>query len=243
MIFSAIQADVASALGMTISASSRITITECNAAINQSYRVAQSALADANINYYQGEIQKMDIEDGVGRYQNPDKFLKMKRLEIQYSDNKDKERANPIDINDIYSTLDPDSDPWSQQKPFYACWEDDFYIKPVPDEDSANWSVDNGSAMKLWFVELQDDLSAAADVPTLPLPYQHILAYPAIAKGFRKLRKFTEAKVYDDPVTGKGLWQAELAAMVAENTYKDKTKGMSFTITRGVTKRSGIWRP
>lgn len=243
MTFDEIKNDIQSFLGITIGASSRITTTECEQWVNQDYRKAQSALANANINYYQGEIQDQDTVADRGRYQLPTGFLAMKRLEIQYEDDVDKKRANPIDINDIYSTLDPDSDPWSQQKPFYCAWEDDFYIKPVPDEDSADWSTDSGSAMRLWFVELQDDLSASGDTPALPAPYHHILAYGAVAKGFRKLRKFTEAREYDDPKTGRGLWQIGLAAMVAENTHKDKTKPMGFTITRGTTRRHGIFRP
>jgi len=236
MIFSAIQADVATFLGMTIGTSSRFTTTEQNAAINAAYREAQSKMANANINYYAGEIVEMDTVDGTGRYQLPDGFLAMKRFEIQYDDDVDKVKATPADINDIQATIDPDSDPWSQQNPFYCAWEDDFYIKPVPDESSASWDTDSGSAMKLWFVELQDDLSAASSVPALPSTYHHILAYPATAKAFRKLRKFTEAKEYE------ALWRGGLAEMIAENTYKDKTKPMGFTITRGGI-RSGIWRP
>ena len=89
----------------------------------------------------------------------------------------------------------------------------------------------------MWFVELQDDLSASGDIPALPKAYQHILAYGATARGFRKLRKFDEAKEYE------ALLSSGLAEMVAENTHKDKTKPMGFTITRGTNKRAGIWRP
>jgi len=161
----------------------------------------------------------------------------MKRLEIQFSDDTDKVRASPADINDIQATVNPDSDPWSQENPFYCAWEDDFYIKPVPDETSSLWTTDAGSAIKLWFVELQDDLSADTSVPALPTAYHHILAYGAAAKGFRKLRKFTEAREYE------ALLRTGLAEMVAENVYKDKTKPMGFTIIRGTTNRSGIVRP
>ena len=243
MILTNIQADVSSALGMTISTTSRVTSVEVLRWINEDYRMAQNELADANISYFQGEIQDLDTEDGVGRYQKPTGFLTIKRLEIQYDDDVDKTRADPIDINDIYSTLDPDSDPWSKLNPFYADWEDDFYIKPVPDETSSLWTIDAGSAMRLWFGEMQDDLSDGSDVPALPSAYHHILAYGPIARGFRKLRKFTEAKIYNDPVTEKGLWEVGLATMIAKNTYKDKTKPMGFTMTRGGSKRNGIWRP
>jgi len=237
MTLTTIGNDAQSFLGITIGASSRITTTERLAWINEAYRVAQSKLANANINYYQGEISEMDTEDGVGRYQLPTGFLAMKRIEIQYDDDKDKVKVTPADINDIHATLDPDSDPWSKTNPFYCAWEDDLYIKPIPDEDSADWTTDPGSAMKLWFVELQDDLSAGSDVPTLPTTYHHILAYPATAKGFRKLRKFTEAKEYE------ALWRVGLSEMIAENAYKDKTKPMGFTMTRGGGTRHGIWRP
>jgi len=237
MTFTEIKADIASFLGITISASSRITTTECGAWVNQSYRESQSKLADVNINFFSGEIQDMDTVDGTGRYALPDGFLAMKRIEIQFDDDKDKVRATPADINDIQATINPDSDPWSQTSPFYCAWEDDFYIKPVPDETSSTWDTDAGSAMRLWFIELQDDLSSGSDVPLLPTAYHHILAYGATAKGFRKLRKFTEAKEYE------ALWRVGLAEMIAENTYKDKTKPMGFTITRGGGTRSGIWRP
>jgi len=197
MTLTTIQNDIQSFLGITIGASSRITTTERLAWINQDYRVAQSQLATANVNYYQGEIQDMDTVDGTGRYALPTNFLAMKRIEIQYDDDVDKVRATSADINDIQATVNPDSDPWSQTSPFYCAWENDFYIKPVPDETSSTWTTDPGSAMRLWFIELQDDLSSGSDVPLLPTPYHHILAYGATAKGFRKLRKFTEAKEYE----------------------------------------------
>lgn len=237
MNFSEIKSDVQDFLGITLSATSRITTTSVERWINQDYRVAQSKMAQANINYYQGEIQKMDFEEDVGRYQLPTNFLAMKRLEIQYDDDEDKVRVTPCDISDIYSTLDPENDPWSQQKPYYALWEDDFYIKPVPDDDSADWITDLGNAMKLWFIERQADLSASGDAPALPIDYHHILAYGPTANGFRKLRKFAEAQIYDT----KRL--EGLAQMIAENTYKDKTKPMGFSVVRGTDKRHGIWRP
>lgn len=229
-----IQADVASALGMTISATSRITSTEVLRWINEDYRTAQSKMADANINYYQGETQDYDTTV-TGTYTLPTGFLAMKRLEIQYNDDEDKARATPIDINDIYSTLNPDGNPWSQKSPFYAIWENTFLIRPIPDEISSTWTVDDGSAMIMWFVELQDDLSGVV-VPSLPSSYHHILSYGAIAKGFRKLRKFTEAGQYE------ALLRTGFAEMVAENTYKDKTKPMGFTVVRGGNKRFGIWK-
>lgn len=237
MQFTEIKNDVQSFLGITISSTSRITSTECEQWINQDYRTGQSKMAAANINYYQGEVQKLDSTADTGRYQLPKKFLAMKRLEIQYSDDVDKERANPIDINDIYSTLDPDSDPWSQQKPFYALWENDFYIKPIPDETSSTWTIDRGSAIKMWFVELQNDLSAGTDEPKLPLAFHSTLAYGTTARGFRKLRKFAEAKEYDT------LLRIGFEEMVEENTHKDKTKALSFTVARGSTKKFGLWKP
>ncbi|KKK49433.1 hypothetical protein LCGC14_3135100, partial [marine sediment metagenome] len=85
MTFTQIKADIASFLGMTIGASSRITTTEANQWVNQDYRTAQSKMAVANINYYQGEIVKMNTTNGTGRYQLPSGFLAMKRLEIQYN--------------------------------------------------------------------------------------------------------------------------------------------------------------
>lgn len=236
MNLSEIQADVSTFLGMTISATSRFTTTQMNAAINVDYRVCQSKMANANIDYYQGEMSEMDTTISTGRYQLPTGYLAMKRLEIQYDDAVDKKRANSMDINDVYSTLDPNSDPWSQSNPWYACWEDDFYIKPVPDATSSAWTTDHGSAMRLWFVELQDDLAAAGSVPLLPITYHHILAYGATAKGFRRLRKFSEADKYE------ALLRTGMAEMVSENTYKDKTKSMGFSIIRGGSMRNGILR-
>ena len=237
MNFAEIQADVATGLGMTISSSSRFTTTEMNAGINQDYRNAQSKLANANVNYYSGEIQTLDTEDGVSKYQLPTKFLAMKRMEIQYEDDVDKVRVTPADINDIQNTVNPESDPWSKENPFYAIWENDFYIKAVPDSDSDAWPTDSGEAIKLWFVEMQDDLSGGTDIPSLPEAFHHILAYGATAKGFRKLRKFTEAREYE------ALLRDGFLNMISENTYKDKTKPMGFSISRGSTNRSGIIRP
>jgi len=237
MNFAEIQADVATGLGMTISSSSRFTTTEMNAGINQDYRNAQSKLANANVNYYSGEIQTLDTEDGVSKYQLPTKFLAMKRMEIQYEDDVDKVRVTPADINDIQNTVNPESDPWSKENPFYAIWEDDFYIKAIPDSDSSAWTTDSGEAIKLWFVEMQDDLSGGTDIPSLPEAFHHILAYGATAKGFRKLRKFTEAREYE------ALLRDGFLNMISENTYKDKTKPMGFSISRGSTNRSGIIRP
>ena len=155
-------------------------------------------------------------------------------MEIQYEDDEDKLRVNPMDINDNYASLNPENEAWSKNKPFYALWEDDFYIKPVPDETSSTWTTDSGSAIKLWFVELQDDLSGASDVPALPKAFHHILSYGATAKGFRKLRKFTEAREYE------ALLRTGMAEMIAENSSKDKTKPMGFTITRSSVRRGGI---
>ena len=91
--------------------------------------------------------------------------------------------------------------------------------------------------MRLWFIEIQTDLSGGSDVPKLPKAFHHILSYGATAKGFRKLRKFTEAKEYE------ALLRTGFAEMVAENTHKDKTKPMGFTMTRGSSIRHGIYRP
>ena len=161
----------------------------------------------------------------------------MKRFEIQFSDDEDKVRANPMDINDVNETLNPDSESWSKLKPYYAIWENDFYIRPTPDETSSTWTTDDGSAIKMWFVEMQDDLSTGSTVPSLPLAFQHILAYGATAKGFRKLRKFTEAREYES------LLRIGLTEMVGENAYKDKAAPMGFSIVRGINKNSGIVRP
>lgn len=236
MTYTTILADVQSFLGFAISSSSRVNTTEVSQWINEDYKIAQSKLADANVDYYQGETVEGDTTASTDTYALPTKFLKMKRFEIQYDDNEDKVRATPIDINDIWATLDPDSDPWSQERPFYAFWENDFIIKPVPDETSTGWSVDSGSAYKIWFLEEQDDI-AGSTVPDLPTAYQHILAYGATARGFRKLKKFNDANQYQ------ALWMSGLSDMIAENTSKDKTKPMGFTMTRGSSSRHGIFRP
>jgi hypothetical protein len=237
MTLTTIQNDIQSFLGITIDANSRITSTEVLQWVNQAYRVAQSKLANANINYYLGEQQEQDTTADEGRYLLPDNFLAMKRMEIQYNDNEDKVRVTPTDINAIWSTLDPDSDPWSQKNPFYALWEKTFYIKPIPDETSSSWTTDPGNAIKMWFIERQADLASSTDVPALPEAYQHILAFEPTAKGLRKLKRFPDAKEYE------ALWRDGLSNMIADNTTKDKVKPMSFSVTRGVNRSSGIFRP
>ena len=84
MQYTAIQNDVQSFLGFTLSTSSRVTTTEISQWVNQDYKIAQSKLAQANINYYQGETTEDDTTDGTDTYTLPTKFLVMKRLEIQY---------------------------------------------------------------------------------------------------------------------------------------------------------------
>lgn len=234
--YTTISNDIQSFLGFALSASSRVNTTEVSAWVNQDYKIAQSKLAEANVNYYQGEISEGDTTDGTDTYALPTKFLKMKRLEIQYNDDEDKVRVTPIDINDIWSTLDPDSDPWSQRNPYYAIWESSFIIKPTPDETSSAWTTDPASAYKMWFIEEQDDISGTTE-PALPTAYQHILAYGPTARGFRKLKNFEAAREYE------ALWMRGLAEMVAENTHKDKVKPLSFSITRGGSKIHGIRRP
>lgn len=236
MTFATIKNDVQSFLGFTISATSRVTTTEIEQWINQSYRVAQSKMATANVNYYQGETTEADTTANVDTYTLPTGFLAMKRLEIQYNDNVDKVRAIPMDINDVWGTVSPDNEVWNQKRPYYYAWENTLIIKPTPDESSATWATDAGSAYKLWFIELQDDLTGTA-VPALPATYHHILSYEATAKGFRRMKKFTEAREYEQ------LWQKGLSDMVAENTFKDKTKPLAFTITRGTSGVNGMVRP
>ena len=63
-----------------------------------------------------------------------------------------------------------------------------------------------------------------------------MIANGPTARGFRKLRKFTEAREYEC------LYRTGMADMIAENTSKDKTKPMGFTITRGSSPRHGIYR-
>lgn len=236
MTYTTIQNDVQSFLGFALSATSRVNTTEVAQWVNQDYRIAQSKLAEANIDYYQGETSEGDTTDGTDTYTLPTKFLKMKRLEIQYDDDEDKVRVTPIDINDIWSTLDPDSDPWSQKNPYYAIWESSFILKPVPDETSSTWTTDPASAYKMWFIEEQDDISGTTE-PALPSAYQHILAYGATARGLRKIKEFQNAREYE------ALWARGLAEMIAENTHKDKVKPLGFTMTRGTNKGHGIWRP
>jgi hypothetical protein len=236
MTYTTIQNDVQSFLGFALSATSRVNTTEVSQWINEDYKVAQSKLAEANINYYQGEIIEGDTTDGTDTYTLPTKFLKMKRLEIQYNDDEDKVQATPMDINDIHSTLDPDSDPWSQKKPWYARWENTFILKPMPDETSSTWTTDSGSAYKMWFIEEQDDISGTS-IPALPTAYHHILAFNATARGFRKIKEFEPAREYHN------LWLKGLSDMVAENAYKDKTKPLAFTVVRGTDRKKGLWRP
>ena len=136
-----IENDVQSNLGFTVNSTSRVTATEVEQWINQAYRICQSKLANANVNYYKGEMMETDTDPSdaggaEGRYDLPVNFMAMKRLEIQYNDDEDKKRAIGIDINDIQQTLDPDDDPWSQERPYYAIWEDFFYIKPIPNKNS-----------------------------------------------------------------------------------------------------------
>ena len=237
MTFSEIQADVSSFLRITIGASTRVTTTQQNAWINQGYRVAQSKLANANVNYYQGETVEGDIVSGTGTIALPDGFMAMKRFEIQYADGEDKVRVKGIDINQIWQTLDPNSDPWSQDNPFYALWKDDLVIRPIPDASSSGWSTDAGSAYKLWFIERHADLSAAGDTPALPKDYHHLLAYFAVSNGFRRLGKHKEADKYMT------LWLSGLRDMVSENTHKDKVKPLAFTVTRGPSNNHAIVNP
>lgn len=236
MTYTEIVNDIQSYLGFTISSSSRVTSTEVSQWVNQDYRIAQSKMAEANINYYQGETTTGDVVSGTDTITLPDKFLKMKRFEIQYDDDEDKVRATGIDINDIYSTLDPENDPWSQQKPYYALWENTLVLKPTPDDSSSTWTTDSGNAYKLWFIEEQDDISGSSE-PALPSAYHHLLSYGPTARGFRKIKKFDYANQYQS------LWLQGLADMIAENTSKDKTRSMSFTITRGSSREEGIYRP
>jgi hypothetical protein len=242
MTYTTIAADVQSFLGFAIGASSRITSTEVSQWINQDYRVAQSRLADADINYYQGETVEFNTTANDGEYSlayggdaGNIKFLKEKRIEIQYDDNTDKRPMTRLsDINDVYASFDPANDPWSKLKPYYLIWENKLYIKPIPDESSSTWTTDAGSAIKMWFIEEQDDISGSTE-PLLPTAWQHILAYGATARGFRKLQKFDFAREYQ------AMWQQGLNDMVA-SVVKSKKSVMSFKVTRGSDRSHTIWR-
>lgn len=239
MTLTKLKNDVASFIGLSISGTSRVTTTEVEQWINTAYYVAISKLADADINYYQGEISREDSDTNTeGRYVLPTNFLKMKRLEVRYGDGEDMVWATPVDINQFKTPMHPDSDSYSEDNPYYALWENDFYIRPIPTEASATaWSTNNGEAFRLWYIERPDDLTNGSDVPNIPYFYQHILSYFAANRALRKLGKVSDAREYERD------WQLGLKAMVKENTEKDISRDMGFTISRGRNKQAGIWRP
>lgn len=242
MTRSEIRTEVQSNLGITLSTTSRVTIAEVDRWIDQTHRVAVSGLAEANVNYFSGETDEQDTDSGEGAYDLPNDFLKLKRVQIQWNDDEDMKIAYPMDINDVEGDLNPGEIKWSQNVPRYALWADQIEIRPIPDEDSDTWSEDDGAALKLWYIKAPADL-ADGTAPSIPPNFHQILAHEPTAKGLRRMQRYDDAKVYDDPGSGRGLWQTGLAKMLQDHSVQDMQKNYRIKIRRGRTKRRGIFRP
>lgn len=233
--------DVASNIGLSIGAATRVTSTEALQWLNEAYQIAASILARRNLNYYQGTSKSLDTVDGTQSYALESDFLVMKRVEIQYADDEDKVIANPIDMNDIGSTFDAGNDIAAKTNPVYWIWENDLYFSPTPDSSSAAWTTDDGAAITYWYVK-QPAALVAGSTPSLPLAYQPALAHYMTAKAFMKLGNANKALIFSNPA-GSGLWEMSLKGLAGAETQRDLKKPMSFTVQRGATVRSGIRRP
>jgi len=236
MTLTEILADVSSFLSLTVGASTRVTSTEATQWINQAYHMAETRLFAVDNSFWTIDSQELDTTADDDSYAVESDFLGMKRLEIQYEDGVDKVRATPISMNEVPGTLSPENETWSKDDPYYWLIDSTIYIKPTPDETSSTWTTDNGSAIKYWYYQMGTDLSGAT-VPVLPLTHHHILAYFAAMNGHLKLGNDSKAGEFENK------WERGLRSMVGEYSKIDKTQALSFSVSRGRNKASGIFRP
>lgn len=181
--------------------------------INHRYQDLVTAVETTFENYFLTEVATDLIEDQQ-EYSLPTDFKRMVRIEINYDITNNAtafNKATPATLDDVRAQL-ADSNLGSSGSPVYYIQGDLLGFIPIPDADGT-------SAVKLWYVAEQDDLSDDSDEPAIPSQYHRLISIgtcaDALMKGKRDLRGAAMfEKMYQEE---RVKMQAELEDRIADD--------------------------
>ncbi len=159
------------------------TNIELDVLINHKYHEVYSAVIDVFEEYATLSTANSSIVADQQEYSLPSDFLKIRRVEITYSDDSSAvpQRALPLPIDQIRRDLGNQNTGINvTRNPVYYLRGDNFGLVPVPDV-----AVTNG--IKIWYYAIVSDLSS--DSSEFDLPYIDrdwmLIAYGATADALR----------------------------------------------------------
>ena len=139
------------------------TDAELNALVNARYHKLYSAAVDTYENYAETKVTTTDIVAGQQEYETQLDFMKMRRVEVNYSENSIAySRAFPISLDQVRRQLDNSNVSVSTVRtPNYYLRGNVIGIIPVPQLDVVD-------GIKSWYYATVADLVDDSDLITLP---------------------------------------------------------------------------
>lgn len=176
MTFLEQQTEVGDLLNMTIGTTSTVTATQVKRDLNTAKdRVFNRLLASGQ--NYRVRLAKADLVADQELYGLPDDFRKLVRVEIGYESSSLRYKADRIDIN---FEDDPIYASYSTADPKYSMLGEMIRLYPSPTS-----AVTDG--LWMYYIENPADMTADADLSTLPFEFDYLLPLYAAAKGKYKL--------------------------------------------------------
>jgi hypothetical protein len=209
------------------------TEAQVNSALNYAYHELVTSIVDVFEDYYTTtatfdtieDQQEYDSDDGL-----PTDIFKIRRVEINQdpsNSNASPTRALPINLEDVYRDLGNTSTSLKSNHPCYyvlglGSGNEKMGFLPVPDEDGTN-------AVKIWYVQTQDDLSASSDTPNIPYcdRYAHLIVWGAVADLLSKGQQEEQASAKYRSMFEVGVQKMKTEL---EDRKADDAKGVTDTV-------------
>ncbi len=198
------------------------TNADLDASLNMYYDLFCTEIIDSMDEWdFNGEIATTDFVANQQEYVFPTTILKIKRIELTY-DGSNWYLASPMDINEVGSATDTTSirNNFVVQEPHYDLMDTSFMVYPIP---TAN--VTGG--VKIWFEELETQLSADTDEPAIVRPFHKGLCYGAAKDYFEKYINVGS----NDKKAQTASINLETYIQRAKNFYRKKNQDRAYTVT------------
>lgn len=181
--------------------------------INHRYQDLVTAVETTFENYFLTE-SATDLVEDQQEYSLPTDFKRMVRIEINYDMTNNAttfSKATPVTLDEVRIQI-ANTDLGSSGSPVYYIHGDLLGFLPIPDADGT-------SAVKIWYVAEQTDLSDDDDEPAIPSQYHRVISLgvcsDALMKGKRDLKGAAMfERMYQEERT---KMQGELEDRIAED--------------------------
>jgi len=176
MTFLEQQTETGDLLNMTINATSPVTLTQVKRDLNTAKDRVFNRLLSLGQDY-SVRLTKADLVASQELYGLPDDFRKLVRIEVGYDNATDRFKADRMDIN--FET-DPVYTSYSTADPKYSMLGEMIRLYPKPTKAVT-------ASLWMYYIENPADMTADADLSTLPFEFDYLLPLYASAKGKYKL--------------------------------------------------------